>query len=92
MMTMTMMTMIGENQDDELKDEDSPLIELLSVPHHGFRLPDFHKPNQKPFFIIIFTNLTNMFTLFANCQVFANLTNIFKFFGILILILWAMDA
>ena len=51
-MTMTiMMTVIGENQDDELKD--SPLIELPSAPHHDFHLPDFHKPDKS----IIFYNV-----------------------------------
>ena len=48
-----MMRVIGENQDDELKDEDPPLIELPSAPHHDFHLPGFHKPN-KPIFLQYF--------------------------------------
>ena len=59
-MTITMMMrVIGENQDDELKDEDPPLIELPSAPPHDFHLQDFHKPD-KPCFFTIFSNLNNI--------------------------------
>ena len=66
-----MMRVIGENQDDELKDEDPPLIELPSAPHHDFHLPDFHKPDKPTFFY----NFLKPEQYLKFCQVFTNLGN-----------------
>ena len=64
-----MITMIEENHDYKLEDDDSPLIELASAHHHDFHQPGSRKPNQPVY--LQFLQL---------CQVFVIQPNISKCF------------
>ena len=64
-----MITMIEENHDDKLEDDDSPLIELASAHHHDFHQPGSRKPDQP-----IFLQFLQL------CQVFVIQPNISKCF------------
>ena len=72
-----MITMIEENHDYKLEDDDSPLIELASAHHHDFHQPGSRKPNQQ-----IFLQFLQL------CQVFVIQSNISKCFVIFILFVY----